>query len=177
MNIWHDIRADRIRPERFMVVIEIAAGSKKKYELDKETGYIVLDRILYTSTQYPANYGFIPRTYSEDNDPLDVLVLCQEKLDPLVLVECLPIGAIIMIDEEEVDEKIVAVPINDPSFNTYEDIHELPPHIMDEFSHFLDRKSTRLNSSHQTSVRKVLGREESISIVKRSMERYNEIYK
>lgn len=175
MNIWHDISAERIKPERFIAVIEIAAGSKKKYELDKETGYILLDRILYTSTQYPANYGFIPRTYSEDDDPLDVLVLCQEKLDPLILVECLPIGAIIMIDEEEVDEKIVAVPINDPSFNTYEDIHELPPHIMDEFSHFFARYK-ELENKH-TSVRKVLGREESIGIIKRSIDRYSEVYK
>lgn len=175
MNIWRDINSDRIKPDNFIVVIEIAAGSKTKYELDKETGHIILDRILYTSTQYPANYGFIPRTYSGDSDPLDVLVLCQEKLDPLVLVECIPIGAIIMIDEEEVDEKIVAVPVNDPSFNTYKDIHELPPHIMEEFSHFFARYKELENK--QTSVQKVLGREESIGIVEKSIEQYAKMYK
>ena len=171
MSIWHDIDADRITPERFIAVIEIASGSKKKYELDEETGYIILDRILYTSTQYPANYGFIPRTYSEDNDPLDVLVLCQEKLDPLVLVDCVPIGVISMIDEKDVDQKIVAVPINDPAFNTYRDIHELPPHIMEEFSHFFERYK-ELEHKY-TSVQKVLGKEEAISIIRESIDRYN----
>ena len=93
-NIWHDIDNDRIKATDFIVCIEITKGSKKKYELDKETGMIILDRILYTSTHYPANYGFIPRTYCGDRDPLDVLVLCQETIDPLVLVRCKPIGVI-----------------------------------------------------------------------------------
>ena len=87
MNIWHDISPDRIAPDDFIAVIEIPQGSKKKYELDKETGLIILDRILYTSTHYPANYGFIPRTYGDDGDPLDVLVLCSEVLVPLTLVQ------------------------------------------------------------------------------------------
>jgi inorganic pyrophosphatase len=87
MKIWHDVSPDRIKPEDFLAVIEITEGSKKKYELDKETGMIILDRILYTSTHYPANYGFIPRTYAEDGDPLDVLVLCSQPIEPLVLVQ------------------------------------------------------------------------------------------
>ena len=98
MNIWHDIDEDRISKDEFIACIEIAKGSKKKYELDKKTGMIILDRILFTSTHYPANYGFIPRTYSQDNDPLDVLVLCSESFDPLVLVRCKPIGVVKMID-------------------------------------------------------------------------------
>lgn len=93
-NIWHSIDDDRIKTNDFIVCVEIPKGSKKKYELDKETGLIILDRILYTSTHYPANYGFIPRTYSQDHDPLDVLVLCSEILDPLVLVRCYPIGVV-----------------------------------------------------------------------------------
>ena len=105
-NIWHDISPKRIMPEDFMCVIEITKGSKKKYELDKETGLIILDRILNTSTHYPANYGFIPRTYSQDKDPLDVLVLCDEPFAPLVLVRCKPIGVVKMIDEEAADEKL-----------------------------------------------------------------------
>ena len=92
MNVWHDIDPARIKPEDFLAVIEIPKGSKKKYELDKQTGLIILDRILYTSTHYPANYGFIPRSYGDDGDPLDVLVLCSEVLDPLTLVRCYPIG-------------------------------------------------------------------------------------
>ncbi|SHF16897.1 inorganic pyrophosphatase [Caldanaerobius fijiensis DSM 17918] len=170
MSIWHDIRSDRIAPERFIAVIEISAGSKKKYELDKETGYIKLDRILYTSTHYPANYGFIPRTYSEDGDPLDVLVLCQEELDPLILVECYPIGAIKMIDDEDIDEKIIAVPVKDPAFNVYEDIYDLPPHIMQEISHFFEVYKELEHK--ETSVKEVYGKKEAIEIIRKAIERY-----
>ena len=136
MNIWHDIDNDRIKKDDFVACIEIAKGSKKKYELDKETGMIILDRILYTSTHYPANYGFIPRTYSQDKDPLDVLVLCNETFDPLILVRCYPIGVVKMVDEKESDEKIIAVCQNDPSMNGYRDISELPKHYFEEISHF-----------------------------------------
>ena len=94
MNIWHDIDKNRIKPEDFYAVVEISKGSKNKYELDKSTGLIMLDRILYTSTHYPANYGFIPLTYAKDFDPLDVLVLCSEPLIPMSLVRCYPIGVI-----------------------------------------------------------------------------------
>ena len=103
-NVWHDISADRIKPDDFICVIEISKGSRKKYELDKQSGYIILDRILYTSTHYPANYGFIPRTYGDDEDPLDVLLLCAEKLEPLTLVRAYPIGVISMIDNGRNDE-------------------------------------------------------------------------
>ena len=96
MNIWHDISAERITPEDFIACIEISKGGKNKYELDKETGMLILDRVLYTATHYPANYGFIPRTYAGDGDPLDVLVLCQESILPLTLVRCYPIGMIRM---------------------------------------------------------------------------------
>lgn len=136
MNIWHDIRSDRVKEDDFIAVIEIVKGSKKKYELDKETGMVILDRVLYTSTHYPANYGLIPRTYADDDDPLDVLVICSEALDPLVLVRCYPIGVISMIDNGKYDEKIIAVPLSDPMYNTYKDISELPSHIFDEIRHF-----------------------------------------
>ena len=107
MNIWHDINKERIKKESFIAVIEISKGSRKKYELDKETGLIILDRVLFASTHYPANYGFIPRTYAGDNDPLDVLVLCSEDIEPMSLVECYPIGIMKMIDQDEVDEKLL----------------------------------------------------------------------
>ena len=110
MNIWHDINSDRITPDEFIAVVEISKGSKKKYELDKETGLIILDRILYTSTHYPANYGFIPRTFGDDGDPLDVLLLCSEPIQPLTLVRAYPIGVISMLDNGKNDEKIIAHP-------------------------------------------------------------------
>ena len=98
MNIWHDISPKRIRKDRFYAVIEIQKGGKNKYELDKETGMLKLDRVLFTSTHYPANYGFIPRTYASDKDPLDVLVLCSEQIQPMTIVECAPIGVLMMED-------------------------------------------------------------------------------
>ena len=124
MNIWHDIAPSRVKPEDFWAVIEIEKGSKNKYELDKETGMLRLDRILYTSTHYPANYGFIPRTWAEDGDPLDVLVLCSESIRPLSLVRCFPIGVISMEDGGSQDEKIIAIPFEDPTYHLYTDISE-----------------------------------------------------
>ena len=113
MNIWHEIDEKRIEENKFEALIEIPKGSKAKYELDKETGLLRLDRVLYTSTVYPANYGFIPRTLADDGDPLDVLILCNEIIYPMTLVTCMPIGVIKMIDGGEMDEKIIAVPLND----------------------------------------------------------------
>ena len=136
MNIWHDISPKHIHKDLFTAVIEIPKGSKIKYELDKETGLLRMDRILYTSTHYPANYGFIPRTYADDGDPLDVLVLCSETLNPLSLVQCRPIGVILMLDNGANDEKIICIPVNDPNYNVYTDIGNLPKHIFDEMSHF-----------------------------------------
>ena len=134
MNIWHDISPKRIKKDRFYAVIEISKGGKNKYELDKETGMLKLDRVLFTSTHYPANYGFIPRTYASDNDPLDVLVLCSEKIQPMTIVECFPIGVLIMEDGGARDEKIIAVPVNDPNYNGYTNIDKLPAHRFEESS-------------------------------------------
>ena len=151
MNIWHDIDPKRITPEDFICVIEISEGSKKKYELDKETGFIILDRILHTSTHYPANYGFIPRTYGDDGDPLDVLLLCSESLEPLTLARAYPIGVITMLDGGHNDEKIIAIPMGDPTYNSYTDINQLPLHIFNEMKHFfevyknLEQKDTAVN--------------------------------
>ena len=136
-NILHDIDPKRITPTDFVAVIEIPKGSKNKYELDKETGLLSLDRILYTSTHYPANYGFIPRTYADDGDPLDVVVVCAENIHPMTLVRCYPIGVIKMIDNDRADEKIIAIPFGDPQYNGYRDISELPTHIIEELRHFL----------------------------------------
>lgn len=169
-NIWHDISPERITPDDFICVIEISKGSKKKYELDKETGYIILDRILHTSTHYPANYGFIPRTYGDDNDPLDVLLLCSEDLEPLTLVRAYPIGVIKMIDNGRGDEKIIAIPFNDPTYNNYEDIKQLPKHIFDEMRHFFE---VYKNLEHkETAVDEVKGKEEALNIIASAIENY-----
>ena len=169
-NIWHDISPSRISAEDFICVIEISKGSKKKYELDKETGMIMLDRILYTSTHYPANYGFIPRTYGDDLDPLDVLLICAEPIEPLSLVRAYPIGVISMMDNGHMDEKIIAIPFNDPNYNMYKDISELPPHIFDEMCHFF---TVYKNLEHKdTAVNEVSGREEAMRIINACRENY-----
>lgn len=171
MNIWHDIKEERIKPNDFISVIEITKGGKNKYELDKETGMLRLDRVLYTATHYPANYGFIPRTYADDNDPLDVLVLCQENIDPMTLVECYPIGVITMIDSEQNDEKIIAVAKKDPFLNVYKDIKDIPNHISAEIMHFFE--VYKQLEEKQTVVEKVLGREEAERIIQKAINNYN----
>lgn len=171
MNIWHDINPDRIDPTEFMAVIEISKGSKKKYELDKETGLIMMDRILYTSTHYPANYGFIPRTYGDDKDPLDVLVLCSEPLEPLTLVKCYPIGVMKMLDNGMGDEKIIAIPFNDPTYNSYTDIKELPKHVFEEIKHFFTVYKDL--EGKETKVDEFGGPQEAIRIIENCISNYN----
>ncbi len=171
-NIWHDISPKRITKEDFICVIEIPKGSKKKYELDKDTGFIMLDRILYTSTHYPANYGFIPRTYGDDNDPLDVLLLCAEPLEPLALVRAYPIGVISMVDNGRQDEKIIAIPFNDPNYNMYTDIDQLPVHVFDEMRHFFTVYKNLENKT--TAVDEVRGKEAAISVIQAAIDKYIE---
>ncbi len=170
MNIWHDIENSRIQPNNFFAVIEISKGSKQKYEMDKKTGLLRLDRILYTSTHYPANYGFIPHTLASDNDPLDVLVLCSESLIPMSLVRCYPIGVIIMNDNGALDEKIIAIPFADPNYNTYQSINDLPKHVFDEMKHFFT--VYKQLEEKETSVDVVAGREKAVEIIISSMENY-----
>ena len=174
MNIWHDINPGRISPEDFIAVVEISKGSKRKYELDKETGMIILDRILYTSTHYPSNYGFIPRTYAEDGDPLDVLVLCSEPLEPLVLVRAYPIGIISMIDNNEEDKKIIAIPFEDPTYNSYRSIDALPNHIFTEMEHFFQVYKNLEGKA--TAVSKVKGQRDAVKEVRIAMQMYDEIF-
>ncbi len=169
-NIWHDISPKRINAEDFICVIEISKGSKKKYELDKETGYLKLDRILHTSTHYPANYGFIPRTYGDDNDPLDVLLLCSETIEPMTLVRAYPIGVISMIDNGRNDEKIIAIPFNDPYYNIYKDIDELPNHVFDEMKHFFAVYKNLENKT--TAVNEVSDYNASLEIINKAIENY-----
>jgi inorganic pyrophosphatase len=125
---WHDVTPGENLPREFVAVIEIPMGSSIKYELDKSTGLLKLDRILYSAVYYPANYGFIPQTLAEDDDPLDVLVLCQEPVAPLTLVKARAIGLMTMLDSGKMDHKILAVAIDDPEFNGFHEAEQLPPH-------------------------------------------------
>ena len=175
MNIWHDLDLKRITPEEFIVCIEISKNSKMKYELDKETGRLILDRVLFTSTHYPANYGFIPKTYAGDDDPLDVLVLCQAEIIPLCLVKCRPIGVIKMIDNDQVDEKVIAVPVGDPSWNSYKNIDELPEHILDEMRHFFG--VYKQLEGKTTSIVETRGPIEAERIISAAIQRYQETFK
>lgn len=162
MHPWHDVKSMRVTPEKFLALIEISKGSKNKYELDKETGHLILDRVLFTSTHYPQNYGFIPRTYARDYDPLDVLVLCSESIIPMSFVECKPIGVLIMKDGGLFDEKIIAVPLHDPFYSCFNNITEIPGHIMDEIKHFfavyktLEGKATAVDEVKDVEVAKAI---------------------
>ena len=174
MNIWHNINPKRINPGDFIAVIEISKDSKNKYELDKDTGLLRLDRILYTSTHYPANYGFIPRTYADDFDPLDVLVLCSEALNPMTEVRCYPIGVISMVDNGRFDEKIIAIPFNDPVYNNYKDISEIPKHVYEEMRHFF--KVYKELENKETAVNEVGSRADAERIIETSINSYVENY-
>lgn len=174
MNIWHDINPKKISKSDFVAVIEIEKGSKNKYEMDKETGLLMLDRILYTSTHYPANYGFIPRTYADDLDPLDVLVLCSERVNPLTMVRCYPIGVITMMDNGRFDEKIIAIPFEDPTYNSYKDISEIPKHIFEEMTHFF-RVYKELEAK-DTVVNEVKGKEDAEEIIENAIQNYIDNY-
>ncbi len=172
MNIWHDIAPERVTPTDFISVIEIPRDCKIKYEMDKETGLLRLDRMLYTATHYPANYGFIPRTYADDCDPLDVLVLGSAAVYPMTLIRCYPIGAIKMIDDNAFDEKIIAIPFGDPNYNMYKSLDDLPRHIFDEMAHFFSVYKTLEHK--QTTVQEIVGRDAAIEIIEKALANYNE---
>ena len=173
MNIWHDISPENIKPENFTAVIEISKGSRCKYELDKEIGMLRLDRILYTATHYPANYGFIPRTYADDGDPLDVLVLCSDQIVPMTLVQVYPIGAMRMIDGGKLDDKIIAIPFSDPTYKDVRSINELPAHIFDEIKHFFTVYKELENK--QTAVKELFDRKDAIEIISKAIVDYDKL--
>lgn len=174
MNIWHDISPERITATDFISVIEIPKECKIKYEMDKETGLLRTDRLLHTSTHYPANYGFIPRTYADDNDPLDVLVLSTAPVYPMTLIRCYPIGAIKMTDNNENDEKIIAIPFGDPNYNMYTSINQLPSHIFDEMAHFFTVYKELENK--KTAVQEIVPPDDAIEIIKKSIDNYSRLF-
>jgi inorganic pyrophosphatase len=136
MHALHDVALPDDLEPFVPAVIEIPRGSKLKYEIDKPTGLLVLDRVLYSSVHYPANYGFIPRTHADDGDPLDILVLMQEPVEPLTIVRARAVGGLKMHDDKGEDDKIIAVCIDDPAFSHYREVEELPPHVIIELDRF-----------------------------------------
>src|SRR6186997_3281165 len=139
---WHDVTPGEDIPQEFNAIIEIPFGSSVKYELDKISGLIKLDRVLYSAVYYPANYGFIPQTLAEDDDPLDVLVLCQETVVPLTLIKARTIGLMTMIDTGKKDHKIIAVAVNDPEFDSYQEAAQMPPHRLQMLRRFFQDYKT-----------------------------------
>ena len=172
MNPWKDVDPKRVTPDEFIAYIEISKGSKNKYELDKETGLLKLDRILYTSTQYPHNYGFTPHTYAEDNDPLDVLLITSESIVPSTLVRGKPIGMIDMVDQGLRDAKILAICPDDPFYKDYDDINALPDHIVQEIAYFFE--TYKVLEGKQTRVPGLKDKECAKQVIKEAIERYNQ---
>ena len=173
MDILHSVPKSRITPEHFLACIEIPAGSKNKYEVDHESGALILDRILYTATHYPQNYGFIPRTWGLDNDPLDVLVLTSEPIVPMALCRCYPIGILKMTDSGMVDEKIIAICENDPLYNEFKDIKEVPEHLLDEIKHFFTVYK-QLEHGKTTKIGGIHGVKVAMQSIAEAMQRYDE---
>lgn len=171
---WHDVSFGRDIEEYFYAIIEIPKGCKNKYELHKQTGLLMLDRVLHSAVYYPANYGFIPRTYCDDGDPLDVLVLCQEEVHPLCIVRARAIGVLTMQDEKGRDDKIVAVHVDDPEFAHYRDISQLPPHRVKELKRFFqDYKSLEQKRVEVDSIR---GRLDAENVIRESIALYLESF-
>ncbi len=170
---WHDVTPGEHLPQEFNTLVEIPMGSSVKYELDKRTGLLRLDRVLYSAVYYPANYGFIPQTYAEDDDPLDVLVLCQEAVAPMTLVTARAIGLMTMVDSGKRDHKILAVALGDPEFNSFREASELPPHRLTMLRRFfqdykqLEGKSVEVDEFQPSAL--------AMPIIEESLQRYSHL--
>lgn len=174
MHPWHDVNIGEDAPAIFTAVIEVPMGSNVKYELDKASGLMKVDRILFSSVHYPANYGFIPQTYCDDNDPLDVLVLGQESLVPLCLLRAKPIGLMKMIDQGEMDDKVIAVHMDDAEFSHYNAVSELPPHRLRQVKRFFEEYKALENKS--VTVESFLGPYEAMAAIAQSQEQYRQAF-
>jgi inorganic pyrophosphatase len=174
MHPWHDCYLDERSVERgFPVIVEVPKGSKNKCELDKETGLLRLDRVLFSAVYYPANYGFIPRTFCDDGDPLDALVLGQEPLHPLSLVEARAIGVMRMRDEKGLDDKIIAVSTKDPAFNDYTDHRQLPQHLLREMTRFFE--DYKVLEHKQVVIEDILGPADALKYIREAIDLYQQL--
>ncbi|WP_223151748.1 inorganic diphosphatase [Chitinophaga qingshengii] len=174
-NPWHSVSPGTEVPHVVNAIIEIPKGCRAKYELDKESGLLKLDRVLYSSVYYPANYGFIPQSYCDDHDPLDILVLSQVECVPMCIIEAKVIGVMQMVDGGEADDKIIAVAANDMSVNHINDISELPPHFIDEMRHFFEEYKRLEKKS--VIVEEFQNKEKAEKIINQSFEDYRKIFK
>jgi len=175
MNPWHDVSAGENAPEHVNAIIEIPKGSRAKYELDKESGMLRLDRVLYSSVYYPHNYGFIPQSYGDDNDPLDILVLSQIDVQPLCLVPAKVIGVMQMIDNGEADDKVIAIAENDMSVTHIQDIGDLPEHFIRELRSFFEDYKKLENK--EVIVEEFQSKDKALEIVRKSFEDYRKKFK
>lgn len=174
MHPWHEVYVDETLVQHaFPAVIEVPKGSKNKYELDKETGLLRLDRVLYSAVHYPANYGFVPRTYCDDGDPLDVLVLSQEPVHPLTIVESRAVGVMRMRDDKGVDDKIVAVNARDPAFEAIASHEDLPPHTLREMRRFF--QDYKALEDKDVEVDELLGLDEAVRVLRESLALYRKL--
>lgn len=169
-NHWHTVATGSAAPKVVNAIIEIPKGSKAKYEIDKESGLLLLDRILYSAVHYPANYGFIPQTYCDDKDPLDILVICSENVYPMTLMDAKVIGVMHMIDKGERDDKIIAVAANDISVNHINDLSELPPHTHKEIKHFFEEYKKLEHG--KVVVEEFWGREKAYKVIEDAISLY-----
>jgi inorganic pyrophosphatase len=169
---WHDVPIGEDAPDEFSVVIEVSKGSKVKYELDKDTGLLEVDRILYSSVVYPENYGFIPQTLADDDDPLDVIVLMQEPVQPMSLMEVRPIGMLPMVDDGENDENIICVHVEDPQYTTFNNVNEFPEHRLNEIKQFfMEYKNLE---GKEVEVGEIKGPDEAKEYIQRAVDLYKE---
>lgn len=175
LHPWHEVSPGKNPPEYVNGIIEIPKGSKAKYEVDKESGLIKLDRVIYASMYYPLNYGFIPQTLGEDNDPLDIVVLTQVSVVPLCLIPSKVIGVMQMIDRGEADEKIIAVAEQDPSVSHIDNVHDLPGHLLSELRHFFENYKTLENK--KVVINDFLSKDQAFSIIAASINHYRKIFK
>jgi len=174
MHPWHDTYVDDTLVETaFPVIVEIPNGSKNKYELDKETGLLRLDRVLYSAVHYPADYGFIPRTFCDDGDPLDALVLGQEPVYPLTIVEARAIGVMRMRDEKGIDDKIVAVSVRDPWFADYTSKEQLPAHVLRQLRRFFE--DYKILEHKQVVVEDLLGVDDALAVIRDALDMYRQL--
>ena len=175
MNLWHEIGVGKDAPNVINVIIEIPKGSKNKYEIDKESGLIKLDRAMKTAQDYPFDYGFVPQSFWEDNDPLDVILLTTYPLHPGILVEARPVAVMWMTDGGDRDDKIIAVPKDDPRFENVKDLEDVNKHTIKEIQHFFETYKTI--EDKQVKVSGVEGREKALEIVNKGLKMYNEKFR
>jgi inorganic pyrophosphatase len=172
---WHQVSPGEDLPGIVNAIIEIPKGSKAKYEIDKDSGLLKLDRILFSSVMYPANYGFIPQTYCDDKDPLDILVLCSADVYPMSMIEAKVIGVMHMVDNGEQDDKIIAVAKNDMSVNYIDDLNELPPHAMKEIVRFF--QDYKALEGKNVTIEHLLGKPYAYKVIKESLELYSSTFR